>query len=140
MFFANDYIAIPHYTHGRFIIMAEQAPAAGAAHTDDEKMKGALAYVLGLLTGIIVLLIGGDSKFLKFHAWQSIIGSIAIGVVYFIISMIVSLVTLGFGALCMAPLGLIVWIYFLYGAYMVYSGKDFRIPYIADFVQNTFVK
>ncbi len=120
--------------------MADQAPAAAAARTDDEKMKGALAYVLGLVTGIIVLLIGGENKFLKFHAWQSIIGSIAIGVVYMIISFIVSAVTFGFGALCMAPLGLVVWLYLLYGAYMVYTGKDFRIPYIADFVQNTFVK
>ena len=119
--------------------MADQAPAA-AVKSDDEKMKGALAYVLGFITGIIVLLIGGDSKFLKFHAWQSIIGSIAIGIVYFIISVIISAITLGFGALCMPFLGLIVWIYFLYGAYMVYSGKDFKIPVIADFVEKTFVK
>lgn len=120
--------------------MADQAPAAGAARTDDEKTKGALAYVLGLLTGIIVLLIGGDSKFLKFHAWQSIIGSIVLGVIFFIISIIVSVVMLGFGALCMPILGVLVWIYFLYGAYMVYSGKDFRMPYLADFVEKTFVK
>ena len=119
--------------------MADQAPAA-AVKSDDEKMKGALAYVLGFITGIIVLLIGGDSKFLKFHAWQSIIGSIVIGIVYFIISVIISAITLGIGAICMPFLGLIVWIYFLYGAYMVYSGKDFKIPVIADFVEKTFVK
>ncbi len=120
--------------------MAEQAPTAGVAGREDEKMKGALAYVLGLLTGIIVLLIGGDSKFLKFHAWQSIVGSIAIGIVYFIVSIIISAVTLGFGALCTPFLGLAVWLYFLYGAYMVYSGKDFRMPVIADFVEKTFIK
>lgn len=118
--------------------MAE--PSAAAVRSDDEKLKGAIAYVLGFLTGIIVLLIGGDSKFLKFHAWQSIIGSIAIGIVVFIISMIISLVTLGIGALCTPFLGLAVWIYFLYGAYMVYSGKDFRMPYLADFVEKSFVK
>ncbi len=118
--------------------MAE--PSAAAVRSDDEKLKGAIAYVLGFLTGIIVLLIGGDSKFLKFHAWQSIIGSIVIGIVVFIISMIISLVTLGIGALCTPFLGLAVWIYFLYGAYMVYSGKDFRIPYLADFVEKSFVK
>ncbi len=120
--------------------MADQAPAAEAARTDDEKMKGALAYVLGFLTGIIVLLMAGDNKFLKFHAWQSIVGSIALGIIYFIISMVVSLVTLGFGALCMMPLGLLVWLYLLYGAYVVYTGKDFRMPYIAGFVQNSLVK
>ncbi len=120
--------------------MADQAPAAAAARTDDEKMKGALAYVLGFITGIIVLLIGGENKFLKFHAWQSIVGSIVIGIVYMIISTIVTAVTFGLGGLCMMPLGLLVWLYFLYGAYMVYTGKDFNIPYIADFVRNSLVK
>jgi uncharacterized membrane protein len=120
--------------------MADQAPAAAAARTEDEKMKGALAYVLGLFTGILVLLIAGDNKFLKFHAWQSIIGSIAIGVVYFILATIISVVTLGLGALCMAPLGLVVWLYLLYGAYMVYTGKDFVIPVVGEFVEKTFVK
>ena len=121
--------------------MADQAPSASAAgRTDDEKMKGALAYVLGFLTGIIVLLIGGDSKFLKFHAWQSNIASIVIVIIYFIVSIIISTVTLGLGA-CITPfLGLIVWIYFLYGAYLVYSGKEFKVPVIADFVQKTFIK
>lgn len=120
--------------------MVDQAPATIVARTDDEKTKGALAYVLGFITGIIVLLIGGDSQFLKFHAWQSIVGSIAIGIIYFIISTIISVVTLGIGALCTPFLGLIIWIYFLYGAYLVYSGKDFRMPVIADFVEKTFLK
>jgi len=30
---------------------------------DDEKLKGALAYILSWLTGIIVLLISDDNKF-----------------------------------------------------------------------------
>jgi len=120
--------------------MADQAPAAAAARTDDEKMKGALAYVLMLLTGIIVLLIAGDNKFLKFHAWQSIISSLVIGIVYFILTFIISLVTFGLGGICMMFVWIIVWIYFLYGAYMVYSGKDFRMPFFADFVEKNFVK
>jgi uncharacterized membrane protein len=121
--------------------MADQAPAAAAAgRTDDEKMKGAIAYVLGFITGIVVLLIAGDNKFLKFHAWQSIIASIVIGIIYFIISVIISTITMGIGALCTPFLALIVWIYFLYGAYMVYSGKEFKVPMLADFVQKTFIK
>jgi uncharacterized membrane protein len=120
--------------------MADQAPAAVAAGTEDEKMKGALAYVFGFITGILVLLMAGDNKFLKFHAWQSIVGSIAIGIVFVIISTILTVITLGLGGLCVPFLGIIVWLYFLYGAYVVYSGKDFRMPVIGDFVQNSLIK
>ena len=82
--------------------MADQAPSAAAAgRTDDEKMKGAIAYVLGFITGIIVLLIAGDNKFLKFHAWQSIIGSIALCIYIIIIDIILSITVIG---ACLAPL------------------------------------
>lgn len=109
--------------------MADQiAPAVGVS--DDEKMKGAVAYVLSWLTGIIVLLIAGDSKFLKFHAWQSII----FGIIITILGMILSMFCIG---IIVFPLG---WIYMLYGAYMVYTGKQFRMPIIADFVDKSLVK
>ena len=111
--------------------MAGQVPpAAAAGMTDDEKMKGALAYVLSWVTGIIVLLIAGDNKFLKFHAMQSIV----FGIILFIIG------TIGW-IICIGPLiSFIGWVYTLYGAYLVYSGKPFRIPIVADFVDNNLLK
>ena len=116
--------------------MADQA--AAAVRTDDEKLKGALAYVLSFVTGIIVLLIAGDSKFLKFHAWQSIVSGIAVFIIFIILDIILSITVIG---LCLVPIiGLVIWIYFLYGAYLVYSGKDFKVPMVADFVEKNFVK
>jgi uncharacterized membrane protein len=115
--------------------MADQAPTAPAGvpavgATDDEKMKGAIAYVLTWLTGIIILLMAGDSKFLKFHAWQSII----FGLILTIVTMILAMFCIGF------LVWIIGWIYMLYGAYLVYSGKPFRMPVIADFVEKSLVK
>jgi uncharacterized membrane protein len=116
--------------------MADQAPTAptgipAVGATEDEKTKGALAYIIPLLTGIIVLLIGGDSKFLKFHALQSIV----YGIVIWIIAVVLSWV------FC---LGFIIWIvgmlYAWYGAYMIYTGKPFEIPVIADFVKTSLLK
>jgi uncharacterized membrane protein len=111
--------------------MADQAanipsgiPAVGA--TDDEKMKGAVAYILSWLTGIIILVIGGDSKFLKFHAWQSIIFGIILTVVSFVGSFI-----------CVGPIiAFVGWLYTLYGAYLIYTGKPFNIPVIAGIAQG----
>ncbi len=111
--------------------MADQAPSAAAAgRTDDEKMKGALAYVLSWLTGIIVLLIASDNKFLKFHAMQSIV----FGIILTIIGCVGSFICIG------SIIAFIGWLYTLYGAYLVYTGKPFRIPVVADFVDNNLMK
>jgi uncharacterized membrane protein len=115
--------------------MAENVPSASAGipdvgATDDERLKGALAYVLSWLTGIIVLIIAGDSKFLKFHAWQSIV----YGVILTIVSVLLSLLCIG------TIIGLVGWLYGLYGAYLIYTGKPFYIPIVADFVKNSLMK
>jgi uncharacterized membrane protein len=118
--------------------MADQVSSAAAGRTDDEKMKGAIAYVLMFITGIIVLVIAGDNKFLKFHAWQSIVGGIALCIILFIIDIILSITVIG---ACLAPLlSLLVWLYFLYAAYLVYTGKDFKMPVVADFVEKNLMK
>lgn len=39
----------------------------------DENIAGALAYVLGFVTGIFFLVVEKNSKFVKFHALQSTI-------------------------------------------------------------------
>lgn len=115
--------------------MADQAPAAGGipavGANDDEKMKGAIAYIIPLLTGIIVLLIGGDSKFLKFHALQSILFGIIIWIIAFVLGWFFCIG----GIICIVGV-----LYAWYGAYMIYTGKPFAIPIVADFVKNSLMK
>lgn len=107
-------------------------PAVGAS--DDQRLKGALAYILSWLTGIIVLLIAGDDKFLKFHAWQSIVIGLVITILSIVLSFTVILSCISF-ILCVA-----LWLYTWYGAYLVYTGKPYRIPIVGDFVENSLVK
>jgi uncharacterized membrane protein len=108
---------------------------------DDVKLKGAVAYVLFWLTGVIVLLIANNNKFLKFHAWQSIIFGIAVTIITFILPTIIySFLFLGFMYSLFSLIWPLCWIYMLYGAYMVYTGKEFKIPIIADFVIQNFMK
>jgi uncharacterized membrane protein len=107
----------------------------------DERLKGGIAYILGLITGIVVLLIAGDNKFLKFHGMQSIVASIVIGVIWFILEFILATIWLTWFIMPFFELlFLLVWLYFLYGAYLVYTGRPFRIPYVADFVDQNLVK
>jgi uncharacterized membrane protein len=135
-------------------VQTANAPTAASANvgaTDDEKLKGALAYVLGFLTGIVVLLIGNDNKFLKFHALQSIIASVAFGIVFYVVeALISSLLWSSWGwenwgtydmiFTLLNLVFLVYWVYFLYGAFMVYSGKEFKIPFFGDFVEKNLIK
>jgi len=48
------------------------------------------------------------------------------------VGIIVSVVTLGFGGLCFPLL----WLVFLYWAYLAYQGQLFEIPLVTKFLQN----
>lgn len=98
--------------------------------TSDDKLWAALSYVFAPLVGIIALLMEDKKSrpFVKFHAVQSIVASIA----FIVLAMIVSVVTLGIGGLCF-PL---FWLVFLYWAYQAYQGQDVKIPMVSDFVRN----
>jgi uncharacterized membrane protein len=86
-------------------------------------MKAAISYVLLWLTGLIMLVLEPQNKLVKFHALQAII--------YGLVLMIIGWIPiLGWAALILG------WLYALYGALLVYEGKEFRIPYITEFVEK----
>ncbi len=98
--------------------------------TSDDKLWAALAYVFAPIVGIIILLMD-DKKarpFLKFHGVQSIAASVA----FFIVATVLSVITLGFGGLCVPLL----WLVFLYWAYKAYQGEYVTIPVVTNFIKN----
>ncbi len=98
--------------------------------TSDDKLWAALAYVFAPIVGIIILFME-DKKarpFLKFHGVQSI----AAVVVFYIVATVLSVVTLGFGGLCVPLL----WLVFLYWAYKAYQGEYVTIPVITNFIKG----
>lgn len=98
--------------------------------TSDDKLWSALSYVFAPIVGIIVLLMEDKKSrpFIKFHAVQSIVASIA----FWIVSLVITTVTIGFGGLCVPLL----WLVFLYWAYKAYQGEMVEIPVISNFVKN----
>lgn len=105
-----------------------QEPMSGLS--SDDKLWAALSYVFAPLVGIIALLMEDKKSrpFIKFHAVQSIAAS----VVFIVVATIVSVVTLGFGGLCVPLL----WLVFLYWAYQAYQGQDVSIPVVTDFIKK----
>jgi uncharacterized membrane protein len=98
--------------------------------TSDDKLWSALSYVFAPLIGIIVLLMEDKKSrpFIKFHAVQSIVASIA----FWIVSTILITVTIGFGGLCVPLL----WLVFLYWAYQAYQGQMVNIPIVTNFIKG----
>lgn len=90
--------------------------------SQENRIIAFICYILTWLGGIILLVMGGEDKTMKFYAWQAIITGLVASV------------------LCFVCIGFLVWLYMVYGGYVIYTGKEFRVPVIGDFVEKTFVK
>jgi uncharacterized membrane protein len=117
------------------------APAGAASTGITNNVAGALCYSLGIITGIIFLVIEPykNSRFVRFHAFQSIFYWAACFVFWMIWSFVfVSLLfTPGLGMWGLVSLiGLVIriamfaaWIFLMYKAY---NNEEFKLPIIGD--------
>lgn len=125
------------------------AENAGKDSGLDVNVAGAVAYVLGFLTGIVMFVID-DRPEVRFHAAQSMLLSAAIFAVYFVFSLVTSvlfatlftgsfflvgtisgLVALVFGIFGLASF--VLWVYMIYSAY---SGKQVELPVVGKMARN----
>jgi uncharacterized membrane protein len=121
--------------------VAAPAPAVAGAAGLSDNAAGALSYLAGLITGIIFLVLDPykNSRFVRFHAFQSIFFNIAwivFWIVWSIFGVILIAITKGLFAFILMPIellialgGLVLWIYLMYSAS---QGKTFRIPVIGN--------
>ena len=113
-------------------------PPAAATSSLTPNVAGALAYILGFITGIIFLVLEPykHDRFVRFHAMQSILYS-AFGIIFrvawWILVDVLTSIT-AWAALLLLPVGLVIsiglfgfWIFLMYKAY---SNQEFRIPII----------
>jgi uncharacterized membrane protein len=97
----------------------------------NENTAGLLCYILGWITGLIFLAMEKESKFVKFHAMQSLIVFLFLSaVVVFtpvipLIGWIVSIVAW--------PLGFVLWVFLMYKAY---KGEMYKLPVVGDFAER----
>jgi len=110
----------------------------------DENVAGALAYLLGFITGIILLVMEKDNEFVRFHAAQSTVifgalfvinvvlsiltGFMAVGYTLGIVSMLLSLLSM-----LIMLVAFVLWIYLMY---MAYQGNRIEIPVAADMAES----
>lgn len=101
--------------------------------TRDPKLWAALSYVLGLLSGIAVLLLEKKDGYVRFHAMQSVLTFSAVAILWVLVPTIPVVgdfrFFLGLFRLAVACLwGLLLW--------KALMGEAYRLPYIGDLAHS----
>lgn len=104
----------------------------------NRNLVAALSYFLGFITGVIILVVEKDDKYVRFHAMQSII----IFGAFFVLNLVISIVFgglsfLGFLATAVNSIitiaAIIIWIVSMIKAY---NGEVFKWPIAGDFAEK----
>lgn len=123
-------------------------PGASASSGLTSNMAGALSYALGFITGILFLVIEPykTDRFVRFHAMQSVIFSvacIAFSIAWSILVSILMSFSVGI-ALALLPIRMLIslgffalWIFVIYQAY---NQREYRIPFIGDLAAKQLVQ
>ena len=108
----------------------------------DANIASALSYFFGLLSGAVFFAIETESRFVKFHAMQSMLASVAaivLWIVYMVLaSILVYIPVLGWlvmlllwAGLALGMLGL--WLFCMFKAF---QGERFKLPYIGEVAEK----
>ena len=99
----------------------------------NENLLAALGALIPIV-GIILLIVKGDSKHIKFYSIQSIgvmIATIVVDAVLFVTII---------GALLTPIVALVALIAYIYTAIKAYNGEHYLLPYIGAYVDKSFMK
>lgn len=126
---------------------APQYQTSASAAGMSSNVAGALAYLLGLITGIIFLVMDPykNDRFVRFHAFQSIFCSvfmIIFSIVWGIIAgmMIFSIGLFGIFSLISTLIHLAFFVLWLFLMFKAYNKEMFKIPVIGDLAEKQALK
>jgi uncharacterized membrane protein len=91
-----------------------------------ENFLGALCYLFGWITGLILWFSGFKKKFIRFHAMQSIIVSVVLMIIFFVLSWVPNI---GWIISGLGILAFILWVFLMVKAY---QGQTFKLPIIGN--------
>ncbi len=101
----------------------------------NENLMGAASYLLGFVTGIIMLLIERQSAFVRFHAMQS---TILFGGVFVVNIALGFIPILGWlVGLVLSLTAFILWIVLMWKAF---QGEMYKVPYVGELAEKQLAK
>ena len=110
----------------------------------DENVEAALAYLLGIISGVAILIFEKESRFARFHATQSILLSLVFIIARVLVAISVMpflLIPRGAGIGLAVAINEVVLVIFVIAwmACMIKAlmGEWFKLPVIGDFAERT---
>ncbi len=100
-----------------------------------ENVGGVLAYLLGFISGIALLLLEKDNQTIRYHAMQSTVvfgGIFLLGIVLNFIPIIGTIISI-----LLSPVSLVLWIILMVKAY---QGGRYHLPIAGDFADEQLKK
>lgn len=105
-------------------------PAAGKSGLSPQ-VVAVLAYLGGVITGIVVLAVEKEDRFVRFHAMQSTITFLVVLVAHLALT---GLPVVGRALYVPFVLGVaVLWVFLMVQAF---NGKRYKLPYIGDFAER----
>ena len=97
----------------------------------DENVAGALSYSLGWITGAAFLLLEPSNRFVRFHAWQSLIlfGGLSLA---WLIALSILFIGGLFAFVVILPLSLFLWLLLMFKAY---QGELYKLPLVGPMAE-----
>ncbi|MFC1710417.1 DUF4870 domain-containing protein [Patescibacteria group bacterium] len=94
-----------------------------------KETAGALAYVLGPITGVIFLIID-KTPYVRFHAMQSIVVFVSLMILQWVLVFTIILAPLG-GLLTIV--GFVLWLLLIYKAW---QGEEWEVPFVGKYARK----
>ncbi|WP_274654912.1 DUF4870 domain-containing protein [Paenibacillus humicola] len=95
------------------------------------KLLGLICYLGCFVTGFLLLIFEKKSRFVKFHAMQSVIGTVAVMIINIVLGFIPIIGWLA--GVLFAPLTLILWVLLMLYAL---QGRWFKLPFIGSIAEQ----
>ncbi len=113
-------------------------PSGTSATGLSSNMAGALAYLLGPITGILFLVIERQDRFVRFHAMQSIMVCFAWIVLSVVLSLFTAVPLVGWiiSFLLGTVLGLVGVLLWLFLMWQAFQGKAWEVPVVGAFARQ----
>ena len=121
-----------------------QQPFAGTPPLSDSRFAAVLSYSFGWLTGLLFMLFGGQNRFVRFHALQSLAFFGAINVIDFGLFQFMFRVAHYFDGLLVVCillcllLNFIAFVSWIIAMVQAARGVYFRLPFVGDLVARCF--
>ncbi len=97
----------------------------------EENVEGLLCYLLGFITGIVFYVLEKESKFVRFHAMQSIVVFVGI----FVLQNVFAFIPF-FGMMVSWLIGILAFVLWIILMIKAYQGEMFKVPIAGDFAER----